>query len=945
MRFIFKYYNKLSLEHRQKLRNLELIYKQEESYYLASAESCYLSAFYKPQHPTEDIASLIGSQHFKFVISNYCENPADISAWKEFFISIGVYDSNGLEIVHNKIIPMIANNAINDNNTINITRFIFGVCKKFNLSSEDSQALKNLPLLTNNGLQIASKCNLSDFYTNDETEDVTLVDISLPNIVTQNYYRPGDSLADWRRFFTNVLEVADSEGVELIQKKIQQLVDDPDLLTTHNAVAVCKQIFKFYDYLTKDDLNKLHKLNLLLVNGKLAAASKCYLSNHYNPQLNLESFYGNTNFDFFVNSIYCVGNTAEKENWKKFFIDIGVEEKVRFTIYTEATLSSEVGRLKIYFRYIGLNLSQEGYKFQNIIFFPHREYLSNYDFAKRFWEYINFHWNDLKLGQKSIVLINNTPEKVDSVFKFSINYDASIPCKDGKSHSSSEGIYSSRLNKIVSDTFLVASCNLQDEIEQFIGLKQQLNLQDCLKLLDDIAKSYHDNTSKEEIRLNLIYEQLLKCIRKGLNDEDRKIIFDWIKTGKLLACNEQFDTAYQLYYLDVAMQLPPKRNPHLVKFPGCDINSFEFEEILATLGIRKISWDDMQLDLPKDAVDDSLPNLIKVRAIFIGIFLNGSRYPELEDKIKLRVENLQFYNPNKIVITCEELHYKESIPNYYNEESKSIYYVRKWNSIKNINLGDYLIDALALDIGKISSQVLLKLLDDDIEDVIDYLLESSCNIEDIPGEYVNQSRNETENELDITSSGETEVTQSDTHSIVSCSGGIGFNIEYWGKWGEDEAQKLYERLGYNAQKQDDWLALGYDFICTGYKRKKLYSEIKTISSSEPMVRLKQSQWRSMCSEDKKDNYELVIIVHEGHSLIEIIRVSSAWATLKNLLSQLAQQCTTEAEYTKQVEVLLGFQQNLKGDANEIIFNWQRLLKSINHSHINIYPHGILDSES
>jgi hypothetical protein len=53
-----------------------------------------------------------------------------------------------------------------------------------------------------------------------------------------------------------------------------------------------------------------------------------------------------------------------------------------------------------------------------------------------------------------------------------------------------------------------------------------------------------------------------------------------------------------------------------------------------------------------------------------------------------------------------------------------------------------------------------------------------------------------------------------------------------------------------------------------------------------MVRLKQSQWMSMCSEDKKDNYELVIVVHEGHSVIEIIRVSSAWATLKNSINHL-----------------------------------------------------------
>lgn len=952
VKFIFKYYTKLSLEHRQKLKNLKLIYQEEKNHYLASAESCYLSSFYKPQHPTEDIASLIGSQYFKFVISDYCEKPADISAWKEFFISIGVSDSNGLEIVHNKIIPMIANNAIDGNNTIKITRFIFDVWKIFTLNSEYSEVLKNLFLMTDDGLQIANKCNLSNFYINDKTDSVTLSDIYLPNIVTQDYYRPGDSQSDWRLFFTSILGVADSKGVELIQKKIQQLADDNDLVTAHNSVKICQQIFKFYDSLTKDDLKKLCKLKLLLVNGELAAADKCYFSNHYNPKQNLEYFYANTGFEYFLSSLYCVDDTTEKGKWKHFFKDVGVAEELRFTIYSEAILSSKNDRLKEYFRYIGLNLSQEGYTFQNIILFPHREYLGNYDFAKRFWEYINFHWDDLKLGQNSILLINKTPKQVNSPFKFSINNDASIPCNDGKSHSSSENIYSSLLKKIVGDTFLVASCKLNKEIEEFIGLKQQLNLQDCLNLLDDIAEIYLDNTSKkqsnnkskEESRLNLIYEQLLKCIRENLNDDHKKIITDWIKTGKLLACDEQFHIASQLYYLDVVMELPPKRNPNLIKFPNSNLNGFEFEEILKALGIRKVSLDDMQFELSKDSVDHSIPNLIQHRAIFIGIFLNGSCHRESENKIKSQVQNIEFYNPSKIVINCTSIAYKESIDNYYDKNDNSIYYVRKWNSRKNINLGDYLIDALALDIATIPSQVLLNLLDDDIEDVISYLLESGCNIEGIPDEYGKQPYNENEHALDLTSSAEIELTQSYISSVVPSPDGTGSNIDYWGEWGEEQAKMLYKRLGYNAQKQNDFLALGYDFICTGYKHKKLYSEIKTIRSSEPMVRLKQSQWMSMCSEDQKDNYELVIVVHEGHSVIEIIRVSSAWATLKNLLSQLVQQYTTKAEYTKQVEVLLGFQQNSKGDANEIIFNWQRLLKCINHSHINVYYQGLVGIE-
>ena len=939
--FIFKYYQKLSLENRQQLKNLELMYQGKESYDLASAETCYLSNFYKPQNPVEEIASLIGRENFKLVISDYCANLAEINRWKEFFISIGVSDSNGLEIVHNQIIPMIEDDEIDDGNTINITRFIFDVWKTFTLSSEDSEVLKKLPLTTNNNLQIASNCNLSDFYTNDETEpeSVSLIDIDLPNVVRQEYYRSGDTLADWRRFFTNVLGVADSQGIELIQKRIQQLADSPNLVTVHNAVEICQQIFKYYDSLTRDDLNKLHKLNLLLMNGELAAAGECYFSNHYKPKLNLESFYDNTDFDKFVSPLYCNSDTPEKEKWKEFFKYIGVEDELRFNSYNECDLSNINEKIKTYFIKLDLNLYIKKYKFQNVMFFAHRKYLSKFDFAKKFWEYVNYHWNDLNLEQKSIVHMNQKSKEVDSLFRFFSNYDKCIPCNDGESHSSSEGIYSSTLKKIIGDTFLVASCNLKEKVEQFIGLKQQLDLQDCLKLLDDVAEKYHHDKSKEEIRLNLIYEQLLKCIREGLDDDDREIIANWVKIGKLLACDEQFYNVSQLYYLDIAIGLPPKRNPNLIKFPDSNLNGFEFEEILTALGIKKLSWDDIQRDLPTDTFDDILPNLIKGRAIFIGIFLNGSRHLKSENRIKSQVDNIEFYNPSKIIITCDCINYKESIPNYYDEESNSIYYVRKWNRIKNINLGDFLIDALALDKGKISTQVLLRLLDDDIEDVKDYLLDSGCDIEGIPDMLLlKEDRDDVEESIE-----ETEPIQNNTPNIVYSPDGTGSNINYWGEWGEKQAKTLYERLGYNAQKQDDFLAVGYDFICMGYEGKTLYSEVKTISSNQPMIRLKQSQWKSMCSKDKKDNYEFVIVVHERDALIEIIRVSSAWDTLKNIFSLLAQQNITETEYRENVEVLLGFQQNSDGKANEIIFNWQRLFKSVEHSHINIYPQGMINS--
>ncbi|MEH2362289.1 protein NO VEIN domain-containing protein, partial [Nostoc sp.] len=283
--------------------------------------------------------------------------------------------------------------------------------------------------------------------------------------------------------------------------------------------------------------------------------------------------------------------------------------------------------------------------------------------------------------------------------------------------------------------------------------------------------------------------------------------------------------------------------------------------------------------------------------------------------------------------------YKETLPNYYDKETNTISYVRKWNSIKNNKLGDYLIQSLNLDPVKIKSDLLLQLLDDDIDEIKDYLLESGCDIGSIAHEEF-YSQDYVEQQTEVTSNDETSRTITSNSVLVFSPDGTGENIEYWGEWGEKKAQKLYGQLEYYAEKQNDWLALGYDFICNKPKHKNVYSEVKTISSNEPIIRLKRSQWRCMCSDSKKDNYELLIVVHEGEYLREIIRISSAWATLKNILSQLSEESITDALYRSQVEVLLGFQQNSQGEANEILINWQRLFKSIKHSHINIYPQGI-----
>ncbi|MGL4499091.1 MAG: protein NO VEIN domain-containing protein, partial [Planktothrix sp.] len=178
---------------------------------------------------------------------------------------------------------------------------------------------------------------------------------------------------------------------------------------------------------------------------------------------------------------------------------------------------------------------------------------------------------------------------------------------------------------------------------------------------------------------------------------------------------------------------------------------------------------------------------------------------------------------------------------------------------------------------------------------------------------------------------------------------------------EERAKQFYEKMGYKVEKIDDWSKAGYDFeCCSGQNNpQKLWVEVKTISSDNPIIRLKPSQWEKMQTPKKRKlinphthivkpsfEYQLLIVAHTNRSPDQIIQVSDLWEVLKLFVSRLYDddvQNKTEAKYKKLVEVIVGFQQSEKGETNEILLNWHRLLEQAKiDERIKIHPRGNLN---
>ncbi|AFY83002.1 ATP-binding protein [Oscillatoria acuminata] len=975
IRFIFKYHTKLNQSEYLALNKLVLIHENfDGKCYINEAAKCHLSDFYNPDGiKFKSVAENIGGEYFKFLVEDYCGDSSQLYEWKKFFTSIGVKSLNAILILKENIIPRISNNKITDENLIPITLFVFKTWQSQSLSDLE---LKHLPLKTNNGLKPADQCHIIEEQSNLIREDSDNSAIKLQNVVDIGAYISSEDFAAFRQFLISILKVKVTTYIEFIRQTIKQISKNPQLVTAENTISVVREIFSYRNCLTDEELQNLKVLNLLLKDGKsVAKAENCYLSSDYQPTFNMEQIYASTGFSGFVSAQYCKhGNYTE---WKKFFIRIKVMQEFNFT-NEEWSLDTLLAALKDssihkpYKEYLEQQKSVEkkATHLQNYfgikhIFGTDGYYLNIPEFARGVLTYISNQWDELNLNSKAFLVDKDsgTQREVDTLFEFLFKRISSIPCLDGICHPSANGIYSSNFKTIVEECFPVLSIKLNPNFEKFLGIKQEIDVADCLPILDDIRDKFSGDENNQKLRLQNLLKYLTRSVIQDGKEIDKNQIQDWIERGgQLLSDRDQFNEVRNLFYLDPELGIFPKNHSQLLQIPSF---SEDRESIVKTVvdlfDIPLLNREKTQKKFINHQEDDKLKQLILERSIFIGIFLEGSRSPEIEEHIQNQVQETKFYNPQKILLSFDEIDYQASIPNYWDNETRSLYYIRQWNNINNDKFGDLILKVLQLD-KEIPSQVLLRLLDYNWKDAKEYLQENGCDVSDIREEDQREILAQTVSPLEIEQTEAKENELETTSSALTRSpDGTGENREAVGKWGEEQAKQFYERMGYKPEKINDFSKAGYDFKCFSWQNnpQKLWVEVKTISSNTPIIRLKPSQWEKMQTPKKRQlinphthivepsfEYQLLIVAHTNCSPDQIIQISDPWEVLKLFVSRLYDeevQNKTEAKYKKLVEVIVGFQQSEKGETNEILLNWHRLLEQAKiDERIKIHPRGNLN---
>ncbi|MDD2636225.1 MAG: hypothetical protein PHW82_12105 [Bacteroidales bacterium] len=262
--FFFEKSNKSdSRELNEKLKSIPFIYAKGKK--LKSPKTlCFPSVNYETEFG--EGVSVIHAKVYPKI-----ESEPKIKNWLE---SLGVKEPSDMAYIENEIIGNIED-AINESNFLDVTRYLFNQHKKGNLEERHYRSLQEIKLFTTNREFIpANQCYLSNIY-----EPVLKIEKIVENgkYVSDKYKYSGDLASEWKTFFIRIkvgenlslIEDIDASNnviphayKEFAVKSAKETNGYPHLIRYSNRLIISK--ITFSEYLSDKNFAKIFWKNVLL---------------------------------------------------------------------------------------------------------------------------------------------------------------------------------------------------------------------------------------------------------------------------------------------------------------------------------------------------------------------------------------------------------------------------------------------------------------------------------------------------------------------------------------------------------------------------------------------------------------------------------------------------------------------------------------------------------
>ncbi len=467
-----------------------------------------------------------------------------------------------------------------------------------------------------------------------------------------------------------------------------------------NAISEIQKLFSLYRKgdLKENLIQQLSEIKLMTTKNTLLQASKCYLSDFYNPRLKIEKILRE---DMFISKEYCY-NTHEKEDWRRFFKILGVKDGINPIQFKEKESKSML---------LSYGVKADFFNTENMRYQP---YISTF-WADEFSDIFSLNLiNDIENNNKLSFLFwqdfieNNTlsevikkataywgnynmlgrtsGDKIVNYLPWFIRNIKCIPTLNGKTYTSKEVFLNTEEIKDIAGKYLPVfkGIELSQDWKAFFKFKTMLDLDDYLEILLQISSDIQDDGSiknENHEKLQSIYSILLdQCVNWSKSDIEKVEI--WSKSNCLLNSKDIFTECNNLYYFIEGNESIFQEQYTFIKLNAKNKSHPNLKKMLTYFQVKLLSQNQFKLVCDNEEICDNLD--MKLNSI-VPYFKIWIEHDENDDNTKQkllqlqdRINNLEIYKSEELKITYDEMNFTKYV-NLHFDENK-LYVTNPWNS-------------------------------------------------------------------------------------------------------------------------------------------------------------------------------------------------------------------------------------------------------------------------
>lgn len=536
-------------------------------------------------------------------------------------------------------------------------------------------------------------------------------EVCFPTVDDQNWNNPKSDLSflhqelqSWllkdseSRHWLESLGVKEKTDITYITQTIIPKIDS--YVTNQNAIQTIQDLFSLYrkGILKEDLIMQLSKIKLLTQKGTLCPAKDCFLSDYYKPRFESEKIIEK---DIFVSELYSA-KAPEKDEWKRFFKLLGVQEGISIETYKDKYSTSKFiadGFKCEYFeadnkKFTPFQTTFIADYYRNIITLNYIQLTENNPkFAFKFWsDYIeNYSPSTIKAPAIAYWGHENKPgrtsgDQVENFVPWFVKNVECIPTLLEKCETSSFVFLNTAEIKDLAGKYLPVfnGPELSPDWKAFFNFRTSFELSDYLQLLSKISLDIDDKGSiKDEIykKIQSIYSSLLsQCVNWSLDDILK--VEEWADTGVLLNTQNKFtecnnlkyfldgnDSIFQEQYCFIKLSAENKKNPNLEKF-------------LTHFKVKLLKQSKFELTHTEKEVCVSLKYQLESIRPYFKIWIenedsDANTSGSLE-KLQEKIEMLEIFQTEKLEIAYKGIDFIKSVNIHFNETS--LYVTNPWNA-------------------------------------------------------------------------------------------------------------------------------------------------------------------------------------------------------------------------------------------------------------------------